>query len=100
MLKNIFLKSVIWHQIIKNQNACYVIINTKRDSAFINIKKIKNHINTKNAKISMFYKMNKKVLIINCKTNNDFSTKQKLITSKKNVDLLTYQCQTTHLNPF
>ena len=48
----------------------------------------------------MFYKMNKKVLIINCKTNNDFSTKQKLITSKKNVDLLTYQCQTTHLNPF
>ena len=49
-------------------------MNTKRDSTFVNIKK-KNGINAKNMKILKFYKMNKNISMINCKTNDDFSTK-------------------------
>ena len=37
--------------------------------------KKKNRINAKNAKILKFYKINKNVLMINCETNDDFSTK-------------------------
>ena len=76
VLKNIFLKNVIWHQTIKKWDACYLIINTKYDLTFVNIKKKKPRINTKNAKILKFYKIkNKIVLMINCEINDDFSIK-------------------------
>ena len=73
---SIFSKNVIWHWALMKRNVCYVMMNIKCDSAFVNIKK-KNHIDAKSAKILKFYKINKNFSIVNCGTNNGFSMKKK-----------------------